>query len=138
MGYAISPLRDSETYLRILTGLDEDNVQLILKQYNSESITYENSPGIYTFKDLSEVLPKGFLKKEFDIRSQIQPNNKNDTSSSINIECDNKILKTKLFVKHKINAMRFDEKPFFSTILGFSPYWDYKSHNDEVYLVKQL
>ena len=32
MGYARSPFRDFENYLRIVVGLDEDDNQLILKQ----------------------------------------------------------------------------------------------------------
>ena len=27
--------------------------------------------------------------------------------------------------------MTLDEKSFFSTIISFSPYWDYKSYNDD-------
>ena len=34
MGYARSPLRDCESYFRIVLGLDEDDIQLTLKQYN--------------------------------------------------------------------------------------------------------
>ena len=41
-------------------------------------------------------------------------------------------MKTKLIVRYEINALRFDEKTFFSTTLSFPPYWDYKSHNEYV------
>ena len=41
-------------------------------------------------------------------------------------------MKTKLIVRYEINALRFDEKSFFSTILIFPPYWDDKSHNEYV------
>ena len=34
MGYARSPFRDFESYLAIVIGLDEDDIQLILKQYS--------------------------------------------------------------------------------------------------------
>ena len=34
MAYARSPFRDFESYLRIVVGLDEDDIRLILKQYN--------------------------------------------------------------------------------------------------------
>ena len=37
-----------------------------------------------------------------------------------------------LVVRYEINALRFDEKSFFSTILSFPPYWNYKSHNEYV------
>ena len=46
MGYDASPFRDFESYLRIVVGLDEEDIQLILKQYNSQFITYELTPGI--------------------------------------------------------------------------------------------
>ena len=41
-------------------------------------------------------------------------------------------MKNKLILRHEINAMRFDEKSFSSTILGLPPYWDYKSNNEYV------
>ena len=131
MNYTQSSFRDFESNLRILTGLNEDDIQLIIKQYNSKFISYEISPVIYTFKDISEVLSRGF-EKEFEIRGEIQPITKYDKSDSIIIECDNNTMETKLIVSYEINALRFDEKSFFSTILGFPPYWDYKSHNEYV------
>ena len=39
MGYARSPFRDFESYLRIVVSLDEDDIQLILRQYNSNFVT---------------------------------------------------------------------------------------------------
>ena len=44
MGYARSPFRDFENYLRVVVGLHENDIQLILKQYNSNFVTYELSP----------------------------------------------------------------------------------------------
>ena len=38
-------------------------------------------------------------------------------------------MKTKLVVQSGIIAIGFDEKSFFSTILGFTPGWDYKHYN---------
>ena len=58
--YVQSPSRDFKSYPRSLTGLNEDDILLILKQYNSKFKTYKISPGIYTFKDLSLVLSRGF------------------------------------------------------------------------------
>ena len=71
MGYAQSPFRDFERYLRMTIGLDEDDILLILKQYNSDFVTYELSLGIYTTKDFSEVVytmgdHEGTLQKEYD------------------------------------------------------------------------
>ena len=38
-------------------------------------------------------------------------------------------MKTKLDVRSGIIAIRFDEKSFFSTVLGFTPGWDSKHYN---------
>ena len=53
LGYARSHFRDFESYLRIVVGLDEEDFQLILKQYYSHFITYELTPGFYTIQDIS-------------------------------------------------------------------------------------
>ena len=41
-------------------------------------------------------------------------------------------MKTKLVVRPGIIPKRFDEKSFFSTILGFKLYWDYKHYNEYI------
>ena len=46
LGYSKSLFRDFESYLRIVVGLDEEDIQLNLKEYNSHFITYELTPGI--------------------------------------------------------------------------------------------
>ena len=56
MGYARSPFRDFESYLRILVGLNEDDIQLILKQYNADFATFEILPGFNSIEDISEVV----------------------------------------------------------------------------------
>ena len=71
MGFARSPFRDFESYLRIIVGLEEDNIQLILKQNNEKFITYELDPGNYTIEDLKKaVYPlgdhEGTLQIEYD------------------------------------------------------------------------
>ena len=38
-GYSASSFRDFESYLRLVIGLDEEDIQLILKEYNSHFIT---------------------------------------------------------------------------------------------------
>ena len=53
MCYARSPFRDFEIYLRIVVGLDEEYIQFLLEQYNSNFVTYELDPGIYSMKDIS-------------------------------------------------------------------------------------
>ena len=47
----------------------------------------------------------------------------------IDIEYEDITMKTKLFVKSGIIASRVDEKSFFSTVLGFTPGWEYKHFN---------
>ena len=82
---------------------------MILDEYNSSFITHEISPGIYTFKDISEVL--------FNI---LQTEYIGDFKKTV-IENVDITMKTKLIVRPGIIAVRFDEKSFFNTILGFTP-----------------
>ena len=51
MGYALSPFGDFESSLRIVVGLDEEDIQLFLKQYKSNFVTYDLLPSLYTNKD---------------------------------------------------------------------------------------
>ena len=37
-------------------------------------------------------------------------------------------MKTELIVRAGIIALRFEEKSFFSNVLGFTPHWDYKHY----------
>ena len=55
-GYSASSLRDFESYLRLVVGLDEEDIQIILKEYNSHFNTYELTPGIYTIQDISDAI----------------------------------------------------------------------------------
>ena len=55
MGYARSPFKDFESYLRIVVGLDEDDVRLILKQNKAILVTCELDPGNYTTEDLQKL-----------------------------------------------------------------------------------
>ena len=105
LNYSRSQFRDFESYLRIRVGLDEEDIQLILKEYISHFITYELSPGIYTIKDISDVV------QTFSGHSDI-----------IEIEYDDISMKTKIiFVKYNdwrekfgLGTLRFDKKSFFS------------------------
>ena len=54
--YARSSFGDNETCVRVVDGLDEDDVQLILRLHNSNFFTYETPPNIYSFKDIPEVV----------------------------------------------------------------------------------
>ena len=56
--YNRSIFQDFESFLGTAVDLVEDDIRLVLDEYNSSFITYELEPGIYTFKDLSEALSK--------------------------------------------------------------------------------
>ena len=116
LNYSRSQFRDFESYLRIRVGLDEEDIQLILKEYNSHFITYELTPGIYTIQDISDVV------QTFSGHSDI-----------IEIEYIDISMKTKIILKYKgsrenfgLGTLRFDKKSFFNTLLGHDPYFDYK------------
>ena len=118
--YIRSVFQYFESFLRTQIDLVEDDFKLVLDEYNSSFVTYELEPGIYTFKDISEAL--------FNIIQFEYPG----PSNVIDIEYDDITMKTKLVVNIGIIAVRFDEKSFFSTILGFTPGWDYKHYNKYV------
>ena len=113
-----SVFQDFESFLRTQIDLVEDDIKLILNEYNSSFITYELEPGVYTFKHFSEAL-LNILQHEYP-----------GHSNAIVIEFDDFTRKTKLVVRKSIIAITFDEKSFFNTILGFTQGWDYKYYND--------
>ena len=115
--YTRSVFQDFESFLRTQIDLVEDDIKLVLDEYKSNFITYELEPGIYNFKDISEAL-FNILQSEYLV-----------PSNTIVIEYDDIKMKTKLEVEGGIIAIRFDEKSFFSTILGFTAGWDYKHYN---------
>ena len=115
--YTSSVFQDFGIFLRTQIELIEDDVKLVLEEYNSSFITYELEPGIYTFKDISEAL--------FNILQLEYPS----SYSKILNKPDDIIRKTKLVVGSGIMAIRFDEMSFFSTFLGFTAIWDYKHYN---------
>ena len=96
--YTSSVFQDFESFLRTQIDLIEDDVKLVLDEYNSSFITYELEPGIYTFKDISEAL-LNILQIEYP-----------GPSNLINIEFDDIAKKTKLVVNIGLIAIRFDEK----------------------------
>ena len=96
-GYVGSVFQDFESYLTTEIDLVQDDVKLVLDEYNSSFITYELDPGIYTFKDISEPL--------FNILQSEYPG----PSNVIDIEFDDITRKTKLVVNNGIIAIRFDE-----------------------------
>ena len=112
MGYARYLFRDFESYLRIVVGLDEDDIRLILKHYNANFVTYELEPANYTNEEIQKaVYPLG------------------DHEGTLQIAYDVLNKKTKLNLTRfgsTFRTLRFDNKSFFHTLLGFTPYWDYK------------
>ena len=122
--YTSAIFQDFESFLRTQIDLVEDDIKLVLDEYNSNFTTYELEPGIYNFKDISEAL--------FNIIQFEYPG----PSNVIDIEYDDITMKTKLDVKAGIIAIRFDEKSFFSTILGFTSGWDYKHYN--IYISQKI
>ena len=114
-GYARSPFRDFESYLRIVIGLEEDNIRLILKQYNEKFVTFELELGNYSIEN-----------------NQTAVHSLGDHEGTLKIEHDDLNKKVKLILTRfssTFGTLRFDEKCSFQTILGFDPYWDYKPTN---------
>ena len=111
-GYINSSFRDFESYLRIFVGLEDENIRLILKQYNEKFVTYELDPGNYSVEDLQKaVYPFG------------------DHENTLQIEYDELNKRVKLILTRfgdTFGTLKFDDKSFFHTLLGFTPYWDYK------------
>ena len=119
LGYSRSLFRDFGSYLRIVVGLDEKDIQLILKQNTPHFITYELTPGIYTIQDNSDAVHTFSGHREI-----------------IQIEYDDISMKTKIILKYigeqkkfGLGTLRFDERSFFHTLLGFEPDWVYKPTN---------
>ena len=115
--YTSSVFQDFESFLRTQIDLIEDDVKLVSDEYNSSFITYELEPGIYSYREVSEAL--------FNILQLKYPS----SDSKILVRLDDITRKTKMVVGSGIIAIRFDEKSFFSTILGFTAGWDYKHYN---------
>ena len=118
--YTRPEFQNSRSFLRTQNDLVEDDIKLVLDECNSSFITYEISPGIYTFKDISETL--------FKIPQTENPG----LSNAIDIEFDDDNMKFNLVVNPGIKAIRFDDKSFFNTILGFNNDWDYKHYKEYI------
>ena len=115
--YTTSVFQDFESFLRTQIDLVEDDIKLVLDEYNSSFITCELEPGNYSYRDLSEALYY-ILQSEYP-----------SSGREILIRLDDITKKTKLVVRSGILAIRFDQNSFFSSILGFTPGWDYKHYN---------
>ena len=113
--YARSPFRGFEPYLRLVVSLDEEDIQLILKQYILIFVTCILSRRIYAIEGFSEaVYTMG------------------DHPGTRQIDYDDITMKTKLVLTHFMLTFRtlgFDEETFLKNSLGIVPYWDYKLTN---------
>ena len=118
--YTSSVFQDFESFLRTEIDLVEDDIKLVLDEYNSSFVTYELDPGIYTYRDLSIALFNS-LQHEYP-----------SSDSEILIRLDDITRKIILVVRSGIIAIRFDEKSFFSTVLGFTAGWDYKHYSQYI------
>ena len=96
----ISLFQDFESFLRTEVDLVEDDIKLVLDEYNSSFITYELEPGIYTFKDILGALLK-----------VLQPESPGPSSVS-DIEFDDITRKSELVARSGSISIRFDEKSF--------------------------
>ena len=101
-GHKISFCQKFETYLRIEVDLVENDVRLALKNYIANCVTC-----------------KTFL-------------NCHDTNYPIDIENDDISMKKKRNIRISIGVVKFDEKSFFSTLLGLTSCWDYKHSNENL------
>ena len=112
MGYGRLPFRYFERHLRIAVGLDENDIQLILRHNISNFIKYEIPPGVYSIKDASgAVYTMG------------------DQERTLYYKYDNSSLKTDSILTRfgvTFGTLSFDEKSFPITLLGFKLYGDYK------------
>ena len=104
------PFLDFESYLRIVVGLDEDDIQLILNQNIATFVTYELDPGIYKIQELQEAVHL-----------------LGDHEGTLQIEYDDISMKTNFILKRlggTSGNLSFQEKLFFDSLLRFTPYWD--------------
>ena len=92
--YTSSVFQDFESFLRTQIHLIENDIRLVLDEYNSSFFTYDLQPGFYTFKDLSEAL-FNFLQPEYPA-----------SSSETVIEFDDISRKIKLVVNSGIIAIK--------------------------------
>ena len=88
---------------------------LNFERNNSKFVTHELSPCIHWIEDFS----KGVYTRD-------------DLEGTLQIEYDDISMKTGLILTRFVGTfctLRFDERSFFKTFLGFAPYCDYKPTN---------
>ena len=111
MGYARSPFREFESYLRLVVGLEEEDIQLLMKENISDFVSFKITTGIYAIKDISAA-----------VYTHI------DHEATLQIEHGDITVKTKLILTRfggNFGKLRFNQKihfkhfVWFYTILGF-------------------
>ena len=112
--------QDFENYLRTEVDLVQSDIGFVLADYTSSFILYGISPGIYTFKALSEVLTR-FFQLGFD-----------GFNRAIHVEKNGITMETKLMVRLETTALTVDKLSFFNIILGVHSHWNYKQHNEYI------
>ena len=115
MGYARSLFPDFESYLRVVVDLDEEDIQFVLGQYNSNFDTCRKTPGIYSIKDVLETVytmgdHEGTLQNEY-----------------VDISMKTKFILPRF--RGTSGTFRFDQKSLVNSFLGFTLDWDYKPTN---------
>ena len=100
-GYSSSIIQDFESYFKTEVHLVEADIRLALDKSNSTFNTSELLSGMYTFKDLSEVLLRNV---------QLEPKG---VDNAIDSEIDDVSMKFKLVERSDIIAIKFNEKSFF-------------------------
>ena len=115
LGYGRSPFHDFEIYRRVVVGLDEDDIQLFLKQFNSNFIRYEIPTGVHSIKDTSGAV------------YTMGENGKTPQDKYEDFSMKTKPVLTR--IGGNFGTLRFDEKSFVIILLGFTSYWAYKPTN---------
>ena len=87
-------------------------------------MTFELQPVNYKFRVFSESLLRN-LQSEYG-----------GVKQTVNTEVNDISMKTEIFVRPVIIAIRFDEISIFSCILGFIPHWDYKHYKEHIWQKK--
>ena len=104
--YFQSIFQDFESYLR-LNRVSEDDIELILKEYNSKFVAHEKFLGAYSNRIVSDT------RRSFGYQ----------------IKDDDFSLKTNLLTGKNL---RSDNTSSFNFVLEFSPFWDYKNFNEHI------
>ena len=98
--------------LKVIWKLPEDDIQLVLKQTNSNFIFYETPSGIHSIKDFSEAVLSMW-----------------DHEKTLQFEYHDNAMETNATLTRfggAVGTLRFDEKSFSNTLIGFTPNWNYK------------